>query len=75
MSRTGNPAAVINNQDLFEGGRWGIRSYLHCRSCAIDQLRDVPIDKNGDDVMVIYLQPLAEAGRQRGEFQVRRGGG
>lgn len=62
MSRTGNPAAVINNLDLFEGGRWGIRSYLHCRSCAIDQLQDVPIDKNGDDVMVIYVRLLANGG-------------
>lgn len=69
MSRTGNPAAVINNLDLFEGGRWGIRSYLHCRSCAIDQLLDVPIDKNGDDVMVIYLRPLADGGSdKRGNF-------
>lgn len=78
MSRTGNPAAAINNPDLFEGGgggRWGIRSYLHCRSCAIDQLQDVPIDKNCDDVMVIYLQPLANGGgggHKRGIFS---GGG
>lgn len=70
MSRTGNPAAVINNPDLFEGGRWGIRSYLHCRSCAIDQLQDVSIDKNADDVMVIYLRPLPEgAGDKRGNFR------
>lgn len=77
MSRTGNPAAAINNLDLFERGRWGIRSYLHCRSCAIDQLQDVPIDKNGDDVMVIYLRPLAGGGGdKRGKFRVgvdRRG--